>query len=110
MRLVSVRNLPVLMHSSTSWASASSLADVVGVAGGDQRQAHPLGDLDRRFHGQPLDLQAVVLDLDEVAVAEDAVEPGGDLGLPSVSTSRAPSRRVAGCKQRAAELAARRSR
>ena len=73
----------------------------MGVAGGHQRQAHPLGDIDGRFQRQPLDLEAVVLNLDEVAIAEHAVEPGGDLaGLARVASSAVLPR-----EQRAAELA-----
>ena len=52
---------------------------VMDVAGGHQRQAHAVGQLDRAFHGDPLLLDAVVLDLDEVAVAENFVVPGGRL-------------------------------
>ena len=66
------------------------LIHVVGIAGGDQRQPHPVGDLHGRVFRLPLNLQAVVLDLDEVAIAEHLVKPagyvtGGDdlfLGLP----------------------------
>ena len=64
--------------------------DVVDVAGGDQRQAHLLGHLDGALHGHPLDLQAVVLDLDEVAVAEEPVEPGGHLTGLGQSALRRP--------------------
>ena len=62
--------------------------DVVGVAGGDQRQAHSLRELDGPFHAQPLDLEAVVLDLDEVPIAEHAVEPGGDFHRPASRSAR----------------------
>ena len=52
---------------------------VMHVAGGHQRQAHAVGQVDRAFHGDPLLFDAVVLDLDEVAVAENLVVPGGRL-------------------------------
>ncbi len=56
---------------------------VVGVAGRDQGQAHPLGDVDRPGGAIPLDRDAVVLDLDvEVLLAEDLLIPGAEpLGL-----------------------------
>ena len=56
---------------------------VVGVAGRDQRQAHPPGDVDRPFGAIALDRHAVVLDLDvEVLLAEDLLVPGAEpLGL-----------------------------
>ena len=52
---------------------------VMDVAGGHQGQAHAVGQVDGRLHGHALDFQVVVLDLDEVAVAEELVEPGGRL-------------------------------
>ena len=54
-------------------------ANVMGVARGHERQAHPLRQVDRQLQRLPLHLQAVVLNLDEVAVAEHAVKPGGEL-------------------------------
>jgi hypothetical protein len=51
----------------------------VGVTRGHERQAHALGQVDGEFHRLPLHIQAVVLNLDEIAVAEHAVEPGGVL-------------------------------
>ena len=50
---------------------------VVYVAGGYQGQAHAVGQVDGAFHGDALLFDAVVLDLDEVAVAENLVVPGG---------------------------------
>jgi hypothetical protein len=55
------------------------LAQVVGVAGRHQRQAEPVGDGDGTRGALLLDVQAVVLDLDVEVVAEDAVEPAGQL-------------------------------
>jgi hypothetical protein len=55
------------------------LVDVVGVARGHERNAHPPGHFDGPLHRHPLDADAVVLHLDEIAVAEDPVEPPGDL-------------------------------
>ncbi len=52
---------------------------VVGVAGGDQRQAEFVGDADRPVGALLLDVQAVVLDLDVKVLAEDAVEPARQL-------------------------------
>ena len=78
--LVVAASSPVLMHSSTSWALASSCAEVMGVAGGDQRQAEPVGD--RRSPPRrtaSLDVQAVVLDLDVEILAEEPGEPFGQL-------------------------------
>ena len=53
------------------------------------------------LHGHPLDFDAVVLDFDEIAVAEDALKPGGDLPWP---VSRRGSPRLSR-EQRPAELA-----
>jgi len=53
--------------------------DVVAVAGGDRRNAELAGDLQSRLRHLPLHLQAVVLNLDEVAVAEGHAEPARDL-------------------------------
>ena len=53
--------------------------DVVSIAGGHQRQPQLVGDVDGPFHRQTLDLDAVVHDLDEVAIAENALEPLRDL-------------------------------
>ena len=65
---MSVRNLPVLMHKQHVLRFGIFLVHVVGVARGDQRQTHPLGHFDCRLLRLALDVQAVVLDLDEVAV------------------------------------------
>ena len=46
------------------------LIDVVGIAGGDEGDAHLAGDFDGAFHLAALDFDAVVLNFDEVAVAE----------------------------------------
>ena len=51
------------------------LAEVMGVAGGHQRQAEPVGDVDGALGAQLLDVQAVVLDLDVEVLAEERVEP-----------------------------------
>ena len=56
--------------------------DVMDVAGGHQRQAHAVGQVHRRLQCHPLHFQIVVLNLDEVAVAEEFVEPGG--GFPGL--------------------------
>jgi hypothetical protein len=53
--------------------------DVVSVARGDERKAELPGRLDRAFHRQTLNLHAVVHHLDEVAVAEESMEPLGRL-------------------------------
>ena len=55
------------------------LIDVVAIAGRDDRQPHFVGDVDGPLQLLPLDVQAVVHDLHEVPVAEDAGEPRGDL-------------------------------
>ena len=51
---------------------------VVSIARRHERQAHPLRHVDRQLHRLPLDLEAVVLDLDEIPIAEHPVKPGGD--------------------------------
>ena len=61
------------------------LAQVVGVAGGHQRQAEPVGDVDGSLGAAALDVQAVVLNLDVEVLAEDAVEPCGQLASPRPS-------------------------
>ena len=50
--------------------------DVVHVAGGHGGQAHAVGQVRGRLQHHPLHLQPVVLQLDEVTVAEDLLEPG----------------------------------
>ena len=70
------------MQSKTSCASASSLANVVGIAGGDQRQAHLLCDFDRALDRLLLDVEAVVLDFDEVPIAKQLVKPSRDFLRP----------------------------
>ena len=74
MRFVSVRKLAGVDAQQHVLGFGVLAVDVVGVARGHQRQAHPLGDVDRAFQRQPLDFEAVVLDLDEVAVAETSAE------------------------------------
>src|SRR4029077_5304965 len=74
--------------------------DVVRVAGGHQRQAHLPRNFDRPGERQLLNLQTVVLDFNKVPLAEDLVEPGGD--LPGF---REIERRIAAAEDRAAELA-----
>ncbi len=64
--------------------------DVVGVAGGHQRQAHPLGHVDGALHGEPLNLQAVVLDLDEVAVAETSGGTRPAISMACVKSGSSP--------------------
>jgi hypothetical protein len=56
---------------------------VMRVAGGDHRQAHPPRDVERPLGAFALDADAVVLDLDEeVLLAEDLLVPGTEpLGL-----------------------------
>ena len=54
------------------------LIDVMSIACGDQRQAHLLGNFDGAFHLSALHLEAIVLDLNEIALAEKTVKPGGD--------------------------------
>ena len=75
-------------------------AHVVGVARRHERQAHPLRKCDRKLQRLPLHLEAVVLNLDEVPVAERAMKPGGML----FAARKRFVRRVAG-EQRAAQLA-----
>ena len=53
--------------------------DIVGIARGHQRNAHLPGDFHLAEHRQPLNFDAVVLNLDEVAVAEQLVKPSGDV-------------------------------
>jgi len=66
--------------------------DVVAVAGGDRRDAELAGDLQGDVGDLPLQVEAVVLDLDEVAVAEELLKPAGHdvAGLASDARS-APS-------------------
>ena len=63
------------------------LVDVVGVAGRHQRNAQPLGQIDRRFELQPLDLDAVVHDLEEVPVAEHAAGTSAAISRASRKSS-----------------------
>ncbi len=68
------------IHAEQDILGLGILAEhVVDVAGGHQGQAHAVGQIDRAFHGDPLLFDAVVLDLDEVSVAENLVVPGGRL-------------------------------
>ena len=53
--------------------------DVVAVAGGHRRDPQLARDLERRERHLPLHLQAVVLDLEEIPVAKQLVEPAGHL-------------------------------
>ncbi len=53
--------------------------DIVRVAGSNDRQAHAFGDLHRAFELHALDLDTIVHDLNEVAIAEYIVEPTSDL-------------------------------
>src|SRR5262249_14248052 len=41
-------------------------------------QAHPLGDVNGPFHGQALNLEAIVLNLNEIAIAKNSLKPGCD--------------------------------
>jgi hypothetical protein len=75
--------------------------DVVAVAGGDRRDPQLAGDLQGRVGHLPLHLEAVVLDLDEVAVAERPLEPAGD--LPGLGQRLALL--AGGADERPAELA-----
>src|SRR5262249_31263153 len=59
---------------------AVDLAEIVGVAGGDQRQSEPVGNVDRTVGAALLKLQAVVLDFDVEVVAELPSEPLGQSG------------------------------
>ena len=52
--------------------------DVVAITGGDQRNVQVAGQFDGCVQRQLLDLDAVVHDLDEVAVPEQIVKPLGD--------------------------------
>ena len=51
------------------------LREIVGVAGGDQRQAEFVGDVDGPLGACLLNVEPVVLDLDVEVLAEDAMEP-----------------------------------
>ena len=51
------RVLPVLMQSRTSWAGGVLAGQVVGVAGGHERQAQPVGDVDGALGAVALDLR-----------------------------------------------------
>ena len=51
---------------------------VVGVAGGYHRQSQLVGDVDGAFQLVPLDVQVVIHDFDEVAIAENRLKPLGD--------------------------------
>ena len=68
------------MQSRTSWASASSRCEVVGVAGGHDGKSHARATSSARFAAILLDFDAVVLDLDEEVVAEDLNIPRGEVG------------------------------
>jgi hypothetical protein len=48
----------------------------MGITGRHERQSHPLGECDGKLQSLPLNLQPVVLDLDEIAIAKRAMEPG----------------------------------
>src|SRR5262249_42873429 len=52
--------------------------DIVGVACRHERKAHRASDFDRPFHLPPLDFQAVILDFDEITVAEQSLKPSGN--------------------------------
>ena len=47
------------------------LCQVVGIVGGDQRQTHFRGQIDRHFHALTLNLKAGILNLQVEAIAED---------------------------------------
>ena len=51
----------------------------MGIARGHQRQAHVAGHLEGPFEREPLNFQAVILNLDVVPVAEQLVKPGRHL-------------------------------
>ena len=63
-------------------------ADVMHVAGGHGGHAHAPGQIDRRLQRDPLHFQAVVLDLDEIPVAENFLKPGDHLPRPFPCSAR----------------------
>ncbi len=56
------------------------LAEIMGVAGGDERQPEPVGDVDGAFGAAFLQVEAVVLDLDVEVLAEEPSKPFGECG------------------------------
>src|SRR5438445_10473943 len=59
---------------------AIPLAQVVGVAGGNQRQIQSIGDTDGAFGTALLDVQAVVLNFDVKVLSESPAKPAGQVG------------------------------
>jgi hypothetical protein len=72
------------------------------VVGGHQGDSRPAAHFDGPFHHDPLYIEVVVLNLEEVAIAEQLAEPGGDLHGP-VDVRRS----TGAAQQRPAELARR---
>ena len=53
--------------------------EVVHVVRGDERNSHPLGQLDRPFGALPLDLEPGVLNFEEIVLTEEIAVPGDRL-------------------------------
>src|SRR5437868_11166539 len=51
------------------------LAEIVGIAGGNERQPQPMSDVDRAFGAALLEVESIVLDLDVEVLAEQPGEP-----------------------------------
>ncbi len=83
--LVAAVSQPVLVVASLAGVDteedvvgvAIPLAEIMGVAGRDERQAKTVRDVDRPFGAETLDVEAVVLDLDVEIAAKQAGEPLG---------------------------------
>ena len=79
--------LPVWMQSSTSWAARVGPSQIMRIARRDDRQPHPLRDVEGASGAFLLNSHAVVLDLDvETLLAKHLLIPGAELlGLRGVA-------------------------
>ena len=70
-----MRYLPVLMQRHDVLCLGVIPVDIVCIAGCHQGDTQTLGHVDRSFHGETLDFNAVVHDFNEISVTKQVLEP-----------------------------------